>query len=219
MAVNALAFLLTLPMADGAEDRYARAVRAVDLAAETWPEARVSAQAVDAVPAAMRWQVEDLEGVPQGAPGEDELDGLVREVGAAVQAHPVWRFGYRSAEPSLWTAFTSLWTHGGWFHLLGNLLFAYLLGMVVEDLWGRARFAGLYVAAGLAGVVGWHLLGGAGEVPMVGASGAIMGLMGAFLVTQPRAKTSSASDSGSNRQMPPPLSRRTPRGVSTWLWI
>jgi membrane associated rhomboid family serine protease len=90
-----------------------------------------------------------------------------------------------------YTAITSMFLHGGWLHVLGNMWFLWIFGKAIEDLLGHARFLVFYlvcgVAAGLLHVFTSLHFGGA-MVPTVGASGAIAGVMGAYLVKFPRAR-------------------------------
>jgi membrane associated rhomboid family serine protease len=111
-----------------------------------------------------------------------ELDERGAALLRARAALPWVRWGFVPAEASLVTAFTSMWIHGGWLHLIGNLLFFFATGPFLEDAWGRPLFAGFYVVAGLV-AVGTHAVYFAGsQVPLVGASGAIAGVMGAYLI-------------------------------------
>jgi membrane associated rhomboid family serine protease/Zn-finger nucleic acid-binding protein len=85
-----------------------------------------------------------------------------------------------------WTLVTSMFLHGGWVHLLGNMYFLYTFGDNVEDHLGPLRFAVLYLACGL-GANGVHFLAHPHDaVPAIGASGAISGLLGAYLFLFPR---------------------------------
>jgi membrane associated rhomboid family serine protease len=90
-------------------------------------------------------------------------------------------------EPNWLTLFTSMFMHGGWFHILGNLWFLWVFGDNVEDAMGPARFAVFYVLCGLAAAVAHLASDPASAVPTVGASGAIGGVMGAYAVLYPRA--------------------------------
>ena len=90
--------------------------------------------------------------------------------------------------------FTSMFAHGSWMHLVGNLLFLWIFGNNVEDALGRGRFLLFYVLAGIAAIglqgivtVAWGAAGDA-EIPNVGASGAIAGVLGAYLVLFPFAR-------------------------------
>jgi len=86
-----------------------------------------------------------------------------------------------------WTVITSMFMHGGWMHLIGNMWFLLVFGDNVEDAMGPFRFALFYVLCGLAAVAAQVLAGPSSVVPMVGASGAIGGVMGAYLALYPRA--------------------------------
>jgi membrane associated rhomboid family serine protease len=86
------------------------------------------------------------------------------------------------------TFFSSMFLHGGWMHLLGNMLFLWIFGDNLEDAMGHLGFALFYVAAGIgAGII--HVISAPGSpVPTVGASGAIAGVMGGYLLLFPRAR-------------------------------
>jgi membrane associated rhomboid family serine protease len=88
----------------------------------------------------------------------------------------------------LYTLFTSMFLHGGWFHLLGNMLFLWVFGRNVEDLIGRARFLVFYVLCGLASGVIQVMVSPHSPLPTIGASGAIAGVMGAYLLKFPRTR-------------------------------
>lgn len=88
----------------------------------------------------------------------------------------------------LWSLVTYMFLHAGIVHLLGNLYFLHIFGDNVEDRLGRANFVVLYLSAGLLGGVMQVIFTGDPTVPVVGASGAIAGLMGAYLVLFPRVK-------------------------------
>ncbi|MGH8014916.1 MAG: rhomboid family intramembrane serine protease [Candidatus Zixiibacteriota bacterium] len=91
------------------------------------------------------------------------------------------------ASPYL-TAFSSMFMHGGWLHLLGNMLFMWIYGNNVEDFLGHFKFLIFYLASGIAAVALYTIFSPHSEVPLVGASGAIAGIMGAYMVLHPRAK-------------------------------
>ncbi len=86
------------------------------------------------------------------------------------------------------TLITSMFLHGGWLHLIFNMLYLWIFGDNVEDLMGHGGFLVFYVLTGLA--AGWTqiLLSPASSVPLIGASGAISGVLGAYLVLFPRAR-------------------------------
>lgn len=86
------------------------------------------------------------------------------------------------------TPLTSMFLHGGWAHLLGNCLYLWVFGNNVEDSMGRGRFLAFYLLCGLA-AAGAHVLVESGSpVPTVGASGAISGVLGGYLVLYPRVR-------------------------------
>jgi membrane associated rhomboid family serine protease len=83
---------------------------------------------------------------------------------------------------------TSMFLHGSWMHLLGNMWFLWLFGNNIEDSMTRPRFVAFYLLTGLAAALAQVAANPASEVPMVGASGAISGVMGAYLVLFPRVR-------------------------------
>jgi membrane associated rhomboid family serine protease len=85
------------------------------------------------------------------------------------------------------TIFTSMFMHGGWAHLGGNMLFLYIFGDNVEDAVGHVRYILFYLASGLGAAGAQILVDPISTIPMVGASGAIAGVLGAYLVLYPRA--------------------------------
>lgn len=90
-------------------------------------------------------------------------------------------------QPAL-SVLTAMFVHGGWLHLLGNLLYLLIFGNNVEDRMGRLRFMLFYLACGYAATYGFALLDAGSRTPLVGASGAIAGVLGAYLVMFPRAR-------------------------------
>ena len=89
--------------------------------------------------------------------------------------------------PNWLTVVTSMFMHGGWFHLIGNMWFLIVFGDNVEDVMGRFKFVIFYLLCGVAAVAAQMLSNPSSAVPMVGASGAIGGVMGAYVVLFPRA--------------------------------
>jgi membrane associated rhomboid family serine protease len=84
--------------------------------------------------------------------------------------------------------FTSMFLHGSWMHLLGNMWFLWLFGNNIEDSMTRPRFLVFYLLSGLGAAFLQVLLDPSSTIPMVGASGAISGVMGAYLVLYPRVR-------------------------------
>lgn len=93
-----------------------------------------------------------------------------------------------AADPNWITPLSSMFMHGGWFHLLGNLWFLYIFGDNVEDVMGRLRFLVFYLLCGLLAVAAQIASDPGSALPIVGASGAIGGVMGAYAVLYPRAQ-------------------------------
>src|SRR5580698_5252425 len=81
---------------------------------------------------------------------------------------------------------TSMFLHGGWLHILGNMLFLWVFGRNVEDLIGGTRFLLLYLACGVAAGIVQVIFNAYSPLPTIGASGAIAGVMGAYLIKFPR---------------------------------
>jgi membrane associated rhomboid family serine protease len=123
-------------------------------------------------------------------------------LGAAGQARAVYSFGVIPAVlfgreamppglavvPPLATVVTSMFLHGGWLHLGSNLLYLWIFGDNVEDALGRGRYLAFYLACGAVAALAQAFAAPASTVPMIGASGAISGVLGAYLLLYPRAR-------------------------------
>lgn len=86
------------------------------------------------------------------------------------------------------TLFTSMFLHGGWLHLGGNMLYLWIFGNNVEDSMGRFRFVIFYLGCGLLASLAQIAIDPASDIPNIGASGAIAGVLGGYLLLFPRAK-------------------------------
>ena len=117
-----------------------------------------------------------------------ELENATRDLIAAANELPTVGYGYRPGDPSPVTFLTSLFLHAGIWHLLGNMLFLWLAGAVIECFWDRLPYLGLYLLAAFGAIVAHHLAHPGSMTPVVGASGAIAGLLGAFVVGYPRTR-------------------------------
>src|SRR5216683_3574312 len=84
--------------------------------------------------------------------------------------------------------FTSMFLHGGWMHLLGNMLFLWVFGGSVEDALGHFQYLIFYFICGIGSALVHTAFNWGSKIPTVGASGAISGIMGAFIVLYPRAR-------------------------------
>jgi membrane associated rhomboid family serine protease len=94
----------------------------------------------------------------------------------------------RSDFPNLFTLITSMFLHGGFAHLLGNMLYLWIFGDNVEALTGHGRFLVFYLCCGLAAAFSQVLINPQSHVPMIGASGAISGVLGAYFIRFPGAR-------------------------------
>jgi membrane associated rhomboid family serine protease len=90
--------------------------------------------------------------------------------------------------PPWTTVLTSMFMHGGWMHLIGNMLYLWIFGNNVEDSMGHVRFVIFYLLCGIAAFLAQSLPAPQSVVPMVGASGAISGVLGAYLLLFPHAR-------------------------------
>ncbi len=93
-----------------------------------------------------------------------------------------------TAEPHWWTVVTSMFMHGGWFHLIGNMWFLWVFGNNIEDSMGHARFIVFYLLSGVVAAATQTFVSPGSVVPMVGASGAISGVLGGYILLYPRVR-------------------------------
>jgi membrane associated rhomboid family serine protease len=114
--------------------------------------------------------------------GEDLVG--TRTVEAGGEAIPVQL--YPGPTPIYLTLLSAMFMHGSWLHLIGNMLYLWIFGDQIEHLLGRGRFIVFYLLCGLAASVAQILYGPDGVVPSLGASGAIAGVLGAYLIKYPR---------------------------------
>lgn len=100
-------------------------------------------------------------------------------VPAALIAHPIFAWP---------TIFTSMFLHGNWLHIGSNMLYLWIFGNNIEDTLGRVRFLIFYFACGTVAAIAQTLSDPSSTIPMIGASGAIAGVLGAYLILFPRAR-------------------------------
>ena len=117
-----------------------------------------------------------------------EWKGLRKEYEDIVSETVTQRYGFKPAEKSIITPFTYMFLHGGFMHLLGNMIFLWLVGCVLELGCGRVFYASLYLLTGFLSALLFGLVYTDSQIPLVGASGAISGLMGAYTVLYGRKK-------------------------------
>jgi membrane associated rhomboid family serine protease len=92
-----------------------------------------------------------------------------------------------AAVPASMTLLTSMFLHGGFMHLIGNMLYLWIFGNNIEDIMGHVRFIFFYVLCGIIAALSHAAIDPDSTVPMIGASGAISGVLGAYLLIYPRA--------------------------------
>jgi membrane associated rhomboid family serine protease len=191
IALNALVFAYTwiagMEPEDEVEEAAAEALEVHDL----YPDARIDRALVDRAPERVReiltpWvRADDNEVVTDGDLAlEDAVQGLLD----ALDRVPAYKLGYRPGDPSALTFLTSTFVHADIWHLLGNMLFLWLAGAVIECFWGVRAYAALYALAGFVATIAHHVAFPDSQTPLVGASGAISGMLGAFVVGYPKTR-------------------------------
>ncbi len=178
VAANVAVFLLTLPAVERqASEARQRAQEIVRFAIEH-PYLRLPEELayLPAMPPPANKGAEVI------AEEQAYLDRLWSALQATSSISVYRTYGYIPAEPSPLALFTSMFMHGGWLHLLGNMLFLWLSGGSLEDRWGRVFFLILYLVSGVGATLMHAAMTPHSPLPLVGASGAIAGLMGAFLI-------------------------------------
>ncbi|MFQ5869490.1 MAG: rhomboid family intramembrane serine protease [Candidatus Zixiibacteriota bacterium] len=111
--------------------------------------------------------------------------GFVFTYGAVPEAVSSFRM---TDFPAPLTILTSMFLHGGWFHLIGNMLFLWIFGKNIEDQLGHLRFLIFYLICGVIASLAHIMVTPHSSIPMVGASGAIAGVLGAYLIRFPNAR-------------------------------
>ncbi len=96
--------------------------------------------------------------------------------------------GWEALVPQAQAILGAIFLHGGWFHIVGNLIYLRVFGDNLEDRFGHVPYLLFFIASGFAGAVGQYLFEPNSTVPMIGASGAIAGVLGAYMVMFPSAK-------------------------------
>jgi len=118
------------------------------------------------------------------------LPQLIQHYGLVPHTFVHWgeQFGSPLDPARFLPLFTSMFWHGGWLHLIGNMLYLWIFGDNVEDRLGHGRFLFFYVGCGLVAALTQVALSPDSTVPTVGASGAIAGVLGAYLISFPRSR-------------------------------
>src|ERR1700728_451693 len=128
-----------------------------------------------------------VEGVRRLSPLEADVEmaQLCAQLSEVQQSSIAWNYAFHPVDPKPWSYLTASFLHGGWLHIIFNMWFLWLAGTILEDLWGRIIYPIFYLTAG---ALAWAVHGAVfphSFIPALAASGAIAGLMGAFLVRFP----------------------------------
>ena len=100
----------------------------------------------------------------------------------------VYMYGFVPAEFTPLTIFTSMFMHGGFAHIIGNMWFLYIFGDNVESILGHVKYFIFYLACGIGAALAQFFVEPASQVPMIGASGAVAGVLGAYMIRFPKAR-------------------------------
>lgn len=197
MGVCLLALLLTNGAASETEEAYEQAQERILHALEGWgehPYLTIDERALAALPSEARSQYEEAheksppaelpsdEIAEQQAKLDQEIADALAQIDAARAKDPYRAWGLVPGAIGLRGLFTHMFMHAGWMHLLGNLFMLFIAGPALEDRWGRPLYAAFFVVSGLASGLFFAALARDPNIPLVGASGAIAGVFGAFLV-------------------------------------
>ena len=205
VALNVLFFIITLIADSGQEREIRSALQDVITYAEKHPHVVVNEKIEKLVARlggleALEFREEMRErrlnlsgGAAQDASlilDQPEMDLLATRLARAWDNYWVNRFGFVPSRhvASVFNYLSCIFLHGGWLHLAGNMLYLMLAGIAIEDLWGRGVYLIFYLCSGVAATLAHYAFEPHSEVPVIGASGAIAGLMGAFMVRHFRAR-------------------------------
>lgn len=189
-AICVFVWVFTLDREMDGAIRLGAAAETVEAVVAKYPAARTGLEVVG-LPTSVRMQFIDpvfRVGYVTRSHGDYALDAALRELVTAANAIPTLRYGFQPDHPSMGRLFTHMWMHGGFMHLLGNMIFLLIAGSVIEPFWRPIPFIVTYLLGGVFAGVAHALFASAGDVPLVGASGAIAALMGALLVCHPRVR-------------------------------
>jgi membrane associated rhomboid family serine protease len=123
-------------------------------------------------------------------PGEanTEMARLTSQLQKVRDGSVVWNYAFHPFHPTLRSYITANFLHGGWLHIIFNMWFLWLAGVVLEDVWGRIAYPIFYLVCGVVALAIHGIVFSGSLVPVVGASGAIAGLMGGFLARFPKTR-------------------------------
>ncbi len=109
-------------------------------------------------------------------------------VSSVAEREFIYRFGFIPSNFSMVTLFTSMFLHGGFSHIMGNMWFLWVFGDNVEGILGHIKFAAFYILCGLAATMSQLFVNSNSTIPMIGASGAIAGVLGMYMIRFPHAR-------------------------------
>ena len=121
---------------------------------------------------------------------QDAATGAVLASFAATPAEVLHRAPHAGPMPAEFSLISYMFLHGGWEHIIGNMIYLWVFGDDIEDALGPFRFLIFYLLAGIAAGLAFILLNPSSKVPLVGASGAVSGILAAYLLLRPCAKVS-----------------------------
>jgi membrane associated rhomboid family serine protease len=116
--------------------------------------------------------------------GQFWISGNDTDIGKSL----VYMYGFVPAEFNPLTIFTSMFMHGGFAHIIGNMWFLYIFGDNVESILGHVKYFMFYLACGIGAALAQFFVEPASQVPMIGASGAVAGILGAYMIRFPKAR-------------------------------
>jgi membrane associated rhomboid family serine protease len=119
---------------------------------------------------------------------QQEMDSLCEAFEKEQNSDILDQYAFVPARPRLLAYVTANFLHGGWLHLIGNMWFLWLAGFILEDNWGRVIYSAFYLVAGAAALQFYAWCAPGSYMPLIGASGAVAALMGAFLIRFPKMK-------------------------------
>lgn len=126
--------------------------------------------------------VEQPENPGERAAEQQRLEDMIGGALDIIKDMPVRKYGLIPSSMTFIGLIGHMFLHGGWIHLLGNMFLLFICGPFLEDVWGRPLYGAFYIAAGLFSGIAFSLHFPASELPLIGASGAIAGVMGAFAI-------------------------------------
>ena len=179
--LNVIVFIATLALGGGQERTVEASARAVATYRALHPYLELQCKGID--PDARQSETPSTVTAEEQQAEQGELDGLCQTYDADAAKLTRFIYGYVPARGGLLTLFTHQFLHGGFLHIGFNLWFLWLCGTNLEDRWGRVVFPAFYLAAGAAGALAHRTMSPGSLSPLIGASGAIAGAMGGFLVT------------------------------------